>query len=83
MPTVLFIRDSSAVDRIDGVNIAAFTQKCKSLAGISSAAKGESLDDRLKELINKSKIMLFMKGNRSEPRCGFSKQIIAIMNENA
>lgn len=42
----------------------------------------ETLNDRLKKLINRSKVMLFMKGNRSQPQCGFSRQMIQIMNEN-
>ncbi|XP_074640333.1 glutaredoxin 3-like [Tubulanus polymorphus] len=40
-----------------------------------------SLNDRLKELINKAKVMLFMKGNPETPRCGFSRTVIEIMNE--
>jgi Grx4 family monothiol glutaredoxin len=39
------------------------------------------LEDRLKKLISQSKIMLFMKGNSKEPRCGFSRQAIEILNE--
>ncbi|KAK6009549.1 glutaredoxin, partial [Ostertagia ostertagi] len=34
------------------------------------------LNARLKKLINKHKLMLFMKGDRYEPQCGFSRQII-------
>lgn len=41
----------------------------------------ETLNDRLKKLINRSKVMLFMKGNRDHPQCGFSRQMIQIMNE--
>jgi len=41
----------------------------------------KSLDCRLKELTNRAPLMLFMKGNRQEPRCGFSKTIIQILNE--
>lgn len=40
-----------------------------------------SLDERLKGLINKAPVMLFMKGNPTTPRCGFSKQVISILNE--
>lgn len=25
--------------------------------------------------------MLFMKGNPSEPKCGFSRQVVALLNE--
>jgi Grx4 family monothiol glutaredoxin len=42
--------------------------------------EGESLNEKLKRLINKSKIMLFMKGDRNQPKCGFSKQILEILN---
>ena len=41
----------------------------------------KSLDDRLKELLNRSKVILFMKGLPSQPRCGFSRQICEILNE--
>ncbi|XP_035675031.1 glutaredoxin-3-like [Branchiostoma floridae] len=45
--------------------------------------KTETLEDRLKTLINKGQVTLFMKGNRQEPRCGFSKQIIGILNDTS
>ena len=81
MPTVIFFQNSKAIDRIDGVDIAALTTKCKNLAGAKSEpATKESLEDRLKALINKSKVMIFMKGDRDLPKCGFSKQIIQIIN---
>ncbi|NWZ84042.1 GLRX3 protein, partial [Poecile atricapillus] len=35
---------------------------------------------RLKSLINKAPVMLFMKGNKQMAKCGFSKQILEIMN---
>lgn len=81
VPTVLYIRNGAAVDRIDGVDIATLTAKCHSLAGVAENAKA-SLNDRLKELINRAKVMVFMKGDRNTPRCGFSKQLIAILNES-
>ena len=39
------------------------------------------LFNRLKELTNQSQVMLFMKGDRHTPRCGFSKQTVAILND--
>lgn len=80
VPTVLFFCKGQAIERIDGVDIAALTTKCKSFAGAAEDSK-KSLNERLKELINKSKIMIFMKGDRDAPRCGFSKQLIAIFND--
>lgn len=85
VPTVLFVRGNIAIDRIDGVNIAALAVKCKSFIGTgdtsSTVGPAQSLDERLKELINRAKVMVFIKGDRNTPRCGFSKQLIAILNE--
>ncbi|XP_053698102.1 glutaredoxin 3 [Sabethes cyaneus] len=83
VPTVIFFKAGSAVDRIDGVDIASLTSKCRKYAGINAAAAegAGSLEDRLKALINRSNVMIFMKGDRDTPRCGFSKQLIAIINE--
>lgn len=84
VPTVIFFKGGgTAVDRIDGVNIAALTAMCRKLAGGAedSAGSGGSLQDRLKALINRANVMIFMKGDRNAPRCGFSKQLITIINE--
>ena len=39
-----------------------------------------SLNDKLKQLINRHRIMLFMKGIPSSPKCGFSRQIVDILD---
>lgn len=38
------------------------------------------LHDKLKQLIHRHRIMLFMKGIPSSPQCGFSRQIVAILD---
>uniref|UniRef100_A0A182NKV0 Thioredoxin domain-containing protein n=1 Tax=Anopheles dirus TaxID=7168 RepID=A0A182NKV0_9DIPT len=88
VPTVLFFRAGTAVDRIDGVDVGTLTQKAKKYAGAPAAASvgatggtGANLEERLKALISRSKVMIFMKGDRNTPRCGFSKQLIAIVND--
>lgn len=40
-----------------------------------------SLEERLKKLINSDKVVLFMKGSPSTPKCGFSRQMVDILNE--
>jgi len=40
-----------------------------------------SVNDRLKKLINQSRVMVFMKGLPSAPKCGFSREIVEILNE--
>lgn len=40
----------------------------------------EELRSKLKELITSSKVILFMKGDKYMPRCGFSAQVVEILN---
>lgn len=42
----------------------------------------EALQARLKKLISAAPVMLFMKGTPAEPKCGFSRQVVAILREN-
>jgi len=46
-----------------------------------AAAAPQSLEDRLRALVKRDPVLLFMKGSPAEPRCGFSKQIIKILDE--
>ncbi|KAJ8902296.1 hypothetical protein NDN08_006703 [Rhodosorus marinus] len=39
-------------------------------------------DDQLRKLINREKVMLFMKGNPQAPQCGFSSRIVNLLDEN-
>lgn len=41
----------------------------------------ETLEQRLTKLINLHPVMLFMKGNPSEPQCGFSKRLVGILEK--
>ena len=40
-----------------------------------------TLEERLKELINKDKVMLFMKGNPDNVKCGFSRTMVGLLND--
>ncbi|XP_029465855.1 glutaredoxin-3 isoform X1 [Rhinatrema bivittatum] len=42
--------------------------------------KAKNLDDRLKMLTHKATVMLFLKGNKQMAKCGFSRQILEILN---
>ena len=39
----------------------------------------QDLNERLKKLVRKSPVMVFMKGNREGPKCGFSRQLMEIL----
>lgn len=43
--------------------------------------KVQSLNDRLEALVKRSDIMLFMKGLPSNPQCGFSRQLVALLDQ--
>jgi glutaredoxin-related protein len=41
----------------------------------------EQLEERCQQLMNKHKVVLFMKGNPSAPKCGFSRQTVGLLRE--
>lgn len=48
-----------------------------------SASTKEELHTRLSSLVKAAPVMLFMKGTPSQPQCGFSRQLVAILRENS
>merc|ERR1711988_995066 len=40
-----------------------------------------ALNARIKELINQAKVMLFMKGSPGQEKCGFSRTIVGLLQE--
>lgn len=46
----------------------------------NTCPKAVTLEHRLKTLINQHAVMLFMKGNKEGARCGFSRQMLEILN---
>nr|CAD7457690.1 unnamed protein product [Timema tahoe] len=89
VPTFVLFKKGSAVDRVDGADAPSLTKKINQQASKVSflapkpalQSDEESLKTRLKNLINAAPVMLFMKGSALEPRCGFSKTIIALLEE--
>lgn len=90
VPTFLFFKGGEKVDRLDGAHAPELTKKVQRLAvvgGPSDTGEGsstqEDLNQRLKKLINAAPCMLFMKGSSQEPRCGFSRQMVALLKEHS
>lgn len=46
-------------------------------------ALSEALRQRFSELVSNHRVVLFMKGTRRAPQCGFSAQVVQILNEVA
>ncbi|XP_054638533.1 glutaredoxin 3 [Dunckerocampus dactyliophorus] len=88
VPTFLFFKGAEKVDRLDGAHAPELTKKVQRLA-VSGGSAGDpeggpaELNQRLKKLINAASCMLFMKGSAQEPRCGFSRQIVALLKERS
>ncbi|KAI1278072.1 Glutaredoxin-3 [Halotydeus destructor] len=91
VPTVVLIASNKVVGLVEGADVPQLTKKVKevafkyfpfTVASIpTSATEKTDINDRLKQLINESPLMMFMKGSPDAPRCGFSRQLIAIVNE--
>lgn len=84
VPTILYFQNGKLLDRVNGTNLSKIWDKLLELSKVSNTSSTEpkkSLNERLKDLINQHQVMVFMKGNREQPRCGFSKQLMAILNE--
>lgn len=90
---VLLNPRGSKLDSVAGADPPKLVEKVKAFAGRSLdnaavqpsagyASKDQSMNDRLKELINFSPVMLFMKGSKVEPFCKFSKQAVAILDKH-
>lgn len=64
---------------VGGLDIIKELSESGELQTMLAEAKEDDLDTRLHKLINSSNVMLIMKGNPQEPRCGFSRQICQIL----
>ncbi|XP_053306408.1 glutaredoxin-3 [Spea bombifrons] len=88
VPTFLFFKNSQKIDRLDGAHAPELTKRVQRYASSTSFPPApnntpkEDLNVRLKKLINAAPCMLFMKGSAQEPRCGFSRQIVDILNRH-
>jgi glutaredoxin-related protein len=51
-------------------------------SGGSGVRSGDDLNAYLAQLIAKDEVTLFMKGTPQEPRCGFSRKIVALLKEH-
>ncbi|KAK7009708.1 glutaredoxin-3 [Biomphalaria glabrata] len=85
-PTFIFLKAGNKIDRLDGANAAELTAKVTKhslilVEDLTKSTAKQDLNERLKQLINSAPVMLFMKGSPALPKCGFSRQITQILNE--
>jgi len=87
VPTVIMYHDSKPLGRVDGANAQALAKlvdahkgRAASVTATATPPAAVVTDERLKQLINAAPVMLFMKGTPDEPRCGFSRKIVATLS---
>lgn len=87
VPTFVIVKNLKLVDRVDGADPESLDKKLVQQVNSTNheqpapSSEKQSLEERLKQLVSKHKVMVFMKGDRHQPRCGFSKTLIEILNE--
>ncbi|KAL5730776.1 Monothiol glutaredoxin-S17 [Ranunculus cassubicifolius] len=52
-----------------------------SSTALPTIPREESLNKRLEQLVNSHPVILFMKGNPENPKCGFSQKVVDILNK--
>lgn len=94
VPTFICCVGNRLVEKMEGTNPAEINSAVKRLAasdtetfaGAASSSADSSKDtliQRLQRLISTAPVMLFMKGSPCQPRCGFSRKIVEILQTNA
>ncbi|RWS30741.1 glutaredoxin-3-like protein [Leptotrombidium deliense] len=92
VPTCILFANGESCCVIEGANVPLLTKKIRETAfkkfplsvdSLPASEKHETLDlnERLKSLINKGTVMIFMKGSPDAPRCKFSRQLVDILGE--
>uniref|UniRef100_H2ZDB9 Thioredoxin domain-containing protein n=1 Tax=Ciona savignyi TaxID=51511 RepID=H2ZDB9_CIOSA len=87
VPTFILIKNHQQIGRLNGAHAPELTKLEMAQEGelgsvLPVQETKQSLKDRIKATINQSKVVLFMKGEPSSPRCGFSRQIVQILSES-
>ena len=93
VPFFTFHRGNSLVDKLEGADAKGVATKISEHFGATATATAsappppaatakteEDLDARLGRLTTQSPVVLFMKGTKEEPRCGFSRKVVEAVN---
>ncbi|KAJ7782960.1 thioredoxin-like protein [Mycena metata] len=92
VPSFVVLQGHTLLARIAGADAPTLTQTIATHAGplptsgAPSAPQNETpeqLDARMRALMTQSKVVLFMKGNPEEPRCGFSRKISTLLQQQS
>ncbi|CAK8997363.1 Monothiol glutaredoxin-S17 (AtGrxS17), partial [Durusdinium trenchii] len=95
VPSFVLLKNGKKLDMVEGANPAKLQSALERHAGSATSKTStstsstttptgtdESLEARLGRLTTSSHVILFMKGNPTEPRCKFSRAIVEILNKH-
>lgn len=68
-------RNGNEMDRVIGADTPAITKKLRKIL-----ESDQQIEQRLKSLINQEPIMVFIKGTPQQPRCGFTRTLINLLD---
>ncbi|CAF2968888.1 unnamed protein product [Rotaria sp. Silwood2] len=89
-PTVLFYHRTKLIDRVDGFNQSDLLKKIQyhidqiGITPTTVETKSNTdinVENKIKNLLKSSSVILFMKGTPADPQCGFSRQACHILDE--
>ncbi|KAJ2778518.1 glutaredoxin [Coemansia interrupta] len=93
VPTVIIAKKAKILARVEGANVAEVVGQVAANCGAANGVGGkqsssdskpefkQDLNTRLKGLIERAPVMVFIKGTAAQPRCGFSRKIVGMLNE--
>ena len=91
VPTFFTLVGRKVIGKVEGATPAEVSKLIKQLKELDAAsvvevdpkeAEEKALKIKLEKLTKLAPVMLFMKGSPEQPKCGFSRQIVDILNEN-
>ncbi|XP_078482852.1 glutaredoxin-3 [Ciona intestinalis] len=88
VPTFIFIKNQQKIGKLNGAHAPELTklvaQHIDTIAPPTPTTTDPktALNNKLKSLINSAPCIMFMKGNPNEPKCGFSRTMVSILNDH-
>mmetsp|Transcript_27408 Transcript_27408/g.59891 ORF Transcript_27408/g.59891 Transcript_27408/m.59891 type:complete len:347 (-) Transcript_27408:302-1342(-) len=85
VPFFVFFKNGALVDKLEGSDAPELVAKVAKHAGAAHATAPAtaplSLNQKIEALLNAHDVLLFMKGTRDEPRCGFSSRVVTSLKD--
>lgn len=86
VPTFVLVRGGREIGRVNGAKAEELVDAVEdALSGDekTAAATAETVESRLAALVRQHRVMVFIKGTPEAPRCGFTAQLLSLLDEHA